>query len=259
VRLFAAAEHAGVRAIVHASSVGAYSPRVDDRLVDESWPTHGVATAAYSREKAYVERVLDALEARNPSIRVVRLRPGFIFRKEASVEQRRLFLGPFAPTRTLTRAGVPVLPDPGGITFQALHTDDAVEAYRLALTGRASGAFNVAAEPVVDMALIASLLGARVIKVSPRMARAVVAGAWGAHLVPASPGLLDLVSQLPLMSSRRAREELGWQPVHDSAEALEALLDGFRTATGGPTPPLDPASSGPARLHEIATGVGSRP
>jgi UDP-glucose 4-epimerase len=258
-RLFAAAEEARVRTIVHASSVGAYSPRLDDRLVDESWPTHGVATAAYSREKAYVERVLDTFEARNPSTRVVRLRPAFIFRKEASVEQRRLFLGPLAPTRMLTRFGVPLLPDPGGITFQAVHTDDAAEAYRLAVTGSASGAFNLAAEPVVDLPLIASLLGAKVVKVPVGLTRGLVAAAWGAHLVPASPGLVDLVLQLPLMSSRRARDELGWEPAHDSRAALIALVEGFRVPLGGPTPPLDPASSGPARLHEFTTGVGSRP
>lgn len=258
-RLFDAAARAGVRTIVHASSVGAYSPRVDERLVDESWPTHGVATAAYSREKAYVERLLDALEVRHPGMRVVRLRPAFIFRKEASVEQRRLFLGPFAPTRTLTRVGVPVLPDPGGITFQALHTDDVASAYRLALGTDLAGAFNLAVEPVVDLPMIASLLGARVVNVSAGVTRGLIAGAWGAHLLPASPGLFDLVRRLPLMSSRRAREELGWQPVHGSQAALIALIDGFREPTGGPTPPLDPASSGRARIRELTTGVGSRP
>ena len=44
------------------SSVGAYSPADGDRPVDESWPTHALPTAAYGREKSYLERVLDRFE-----------------------------------------------------------------------------------------------------------------------------------------------------------------------------------------------------
>src|SRR5690242_3725478 len=43
-RVFDAAAEAGVLALVHASSVGAYSPGPKDRAVDENWPTDGVAT-----------------------------------------------------------------------------------------------------------------------------------------------------------------------------------------------------------------------
>ena len=258
-RVLGAVSGSRARILVHASSVGAYSPRQDHRLVDESWPTHSVPTAAYSREKAYVERLLDVFEATHPSVRVVRLRPAFTFRREASVQQRRLFLGPFAPTRTLSRMRLPVLPDPGGLSFQAVHTDDVVEAYRLALLREAAGAFNVASDPVLDMSVVADVLGARAVRVSRRLTRAALLGAWGAHLLPASPGLLDLICQLPLMDTRRIRYELGWRPAHSSRKALEALVEGFRSAEGAPTPPLGPASSGRFRSHELATGVGSRP
>jgi UDP-glucose 4-epimerase len=53
VRVLDAVERAGVPSLVYASSVGAYSPgHPDGTPVDESWPTHGIATSAYSREKA---------------------------------------------------------------------------------------------------------------------------------------------------------------------------------------------------------------
>lgn len=48
MRVFDAAAAAGVRAIVHASSVAAYSPGDGDRRVDETWPTHALPTAAYT-------------------------------------------------------------------------------------------------------------------------------------------------------------------------------------------------------------------
>src|SRR3954452_2601538 len=65
-RVFDAVAAAGVPALVYASSVGAYSPGPKDRAVDETWPTGGIATSFYSRHKAQVERLLDALEADHP-------------------------------------------------------------------------------------------------------------------------------------------------------------------------------------------------
>ena len=74
-KVFEAAAHAGVGALVHASSIGVYSPGPKDRAVDESWPREGVATSFYSRHKAAAEHILDRVEAANPALRVVRLRP----------------------------------------------------------------------------------------------------------------------------------------------------------------------------------------
>ena len=78
-------------ALVYASSVGAYSPGPKDRRVDESWPTAGIESSFYSRHKAEVERLLDRFERETPSVRVVRLRPALIFKREAASGIRRLF------------------------------------------------------------------------------------------------------------------------------------------------------------------------
>lgn len=256
-RLLQAATDAHVPTFVQASSVGAYSPG-PGHPVDERWPTHGIPTAAYSREKAYVERLLDAFESRHLATRVVRLRPAFIFRRESAVQQRRLFAGPFAPTGLLARLGPPVLPDPG-LTLQVVHTDDVVEAYRLALTRGVSGAFNIATDPTLDVGAIGQQLGRPVVRVPQRLTRAAVAAAWRARLVPAAPGLVDLALQIPVMKTERARDVLGWEPTHDAHATFQALWDGFRSAGGGPTPPLSPTTSGRARSHELRTGLGARP
>lgn len=97
-RVFRAAADAGVGAIVHASSVGAYSPGPKERRVDERWPTSGIDSSFYSRDKAEVERLLDRFEQEHPQVRVVRMRPGRIFQREAAMEIRRLFAGPLPPT-----------------------------------------------------------------------------------------------------------------------------------------------------------------
>src|SRR2546421_667397 len=96
-RVFHAAGAAGVGTLVYASSVGAYSPGPKDHRVDESWPTDGVETSFYSRHKAEVERMLDRFEHEFPGVRVVRLRPGLAFKREAAAESRRYFAAPLLP------------------------------------------------------------------------------------------------------------------------------------------------------------------
>jgi UDP-glucose 4-epimerase len=66
--------------MVYGSSVGAYSPGPKDRRVDESRPAEGTPTSFYARHKAEVERLLDRFQLERPEIRVVRLRPGLIFK-----------------------------------------------------------------------------------------------------------------------------------------------------------------------------------
>jgi UDP-glucose 4-epimerase len=259
IRVFRAAVEAGVPALVYASSVGAYSPGPKDRQVDESWPTDGWPTAGYTREKAYLERVLDGLEAEHPQLRVVRMRPGFVFKREAATEQRRLFAGPLLPNPLVRSRLVPVVPDLPGLRFQALHSLDAANAFRLAVVRDVRGAFNIAADPVLDAHELARLLDARVVRVPAPAVRAALAAAWQLRLVPASPHLFDAVLRVPIMSSARARAELDWQPRHSSLAAIGEFLAGLREGAGMDTPPLAPATGGPLRAHEVATGVGTRP
>lgn len=259
IRVLDAVRESGVGALVHASSVGAYSPGPEDgAAVDESWPTHSLQTAAYGREKAYVERLLDIFERDHPDVRVVRLRPAFTFKRESATSQRRLFLGPFIPRGLLRRGRVPVLPLPDGLRFQALHSNDVADAYLRAVTSDARGAFNVAADDVVDGPALADILDARLLAAPRPLTRAAVAGAWHAHLTPADPTLLDLALSLPLMDTGRARSELGWVPRRSAREAIAELLEGIVDGAGAPTSPLAPDGAG-RRLVEMAGGVGERP
>ncbi|MDT0346364.1 NAD-dependent epimerase/dehydratase family protein [Streptomyces litchfieldiae] len=253
-----AAAAARVPALVCASSVAAYAPGPKDRPVTESWPTHGWPNAAYSREKAYVERLLDTFAYEQPGIRVVRMRPGFLFAREAAAEQRRLFLGPLLYGPLVRPELSPVVPDVPGLRFQVLRTSDAAEAYRLAVARPVRGAFNLAADPVVDPALLARLFAARRVRLPRPLLRTAMAAAWRTRLAPAPPQLFDTLVRLPIMDCSRAREELGWTPQYSAEDALLDLVEGLRHGIGMTTPPLEPRLRH-GRLGEFATGVGGRP
>jgi nucleoside-diphosphate-sugar epimerase len=257
-RVFHAAVSAGVGAIIYSSSVGAYSPGPKNRPVAESWPTDGVPTCTYSREKAYVERILDTVETRHPETRIVRLRPGFVLKGAAASGIRRLFAGPFLPTPLLRPTFIPFVPRLPELRFQAVHSHDVGHAFRLATVNRdACGAFNVAADPVLGSAELAELFGARTVPIPARVLRRLAALAWHTRLVPTEPGMVDLLLTLPLMDTSRARHELGWQPTHSAAEALLELLAGMRQNAGADTPPLESSAGSSGRVTELRTGVGA--
>jgi nucleoside-diphosphate-sugar epimerase len=255
-RVFEAVAEAGVPAVVYASSVGAYSPGPKDRAVDETWPTGGIATSFYSRHKAEVERILDGFEREHPDVRVARLRPGLIFKREAATGIRRLFAGPLLPGTLVRERLIPVVPRHPRFRFQAVHSLDVADAYRLAALGNARGAFNVAAEPVLDGPELGRLLHARTVPVTQGLLRAAADVTWRLRLQPTPSGWVDLAFGVPILDSTRARTELGWTPRRTAGEALQELLAGMRAGAGSPTPPLDPGTSGPARVREVLSGVG---
>ncbi|HEX8646423.1 MAG TPA: NAD-dependent epimerase/dehydratase family protein [Thermoleophilaceae bacterium] len=258
-RVFRAAGEADAGALVYASSIGAYSPGPKDRGVDESWPTDGIETSFYSRHKAATERQLDQLEKDHPSLRVVRLRKALIFKREAAAEIRRYFIGPLLPGSLMRTELIPVVPDVEGLVVQAVHSYDVGEAYRLAIVnGDARGAYNIAADPVIDPDALAEWFDARKVVVPPAAVRAAADASWKAHAQPTPPGWVDLALGVPIMDTTRARTELGWEPKHSSREALMDLLNGLRDGSGADTPPLAPETSGPGRVREFVSGVGSR-
>ena len=255
-RVLAAVRAADVPTLVVNSSVGAYSPRLDDQPVDESWPTHGVADSSYARQKAYVERMLDAFEA-TADTRVVRFRPALVFQFASASEQRRLFAGALVPNRLLEPGRLPVLPHLPDVSFQAVHADDVAQAIRLAVEREVDGAFNLAADGVLSTRDVADLLHARPVSIPFPVARLGAAVAWHLRLTPVSPGWLELALRSPLLDSSRAREELGWAPSRSGHDALAIVVAGIARGTGGPTPTLQPDRQGRDVTAELATRQGA--
>jgi UDP-glucose 4-epimerase len=231
--VLAAARSAGVPQVVVASSVGAYRAAPKAYRTDEQWPTDGIRSSVYSSHKAIVERILDRFEADNPAVVVTRLRPGLVFQRDAGREIPLLFIGGLAPATALLRfVRPPVLPLPRSVVVQAVHADDLADAYWRAVERRARGAFNIAAEPVLDADAIAATLGARRVGFPLRLLRLLVWGSWHARLQRTDVGWLDIATGCPVMRTDRAREVLGWRPAHESTEALGELIDAMADRAG---------------------------
>lgn len=242
-RVFQAASDAGVAHLVHASSMGAYSPGPKDRPVDESWPTDGVPSSAYSRQKAAVERALDELERAPGAPVVTRMRPGLIFQRDAGSEVARYFLGPLVPTRLLGVRRAPVLPLPDEFVFQGVHAADVADAYWRAIDRRAAGAFNLAAPPVMTPDRVAEVLHARRVPMPTSLVRRAVALSWRLRLQPTDPGWVDLAASAPVMDTSRARHQLGWVAHHDARAALAEMLTGIGQGAGTASPVMAPRSA----------------
>jgi nucleoside-diphosphate-sugar epimerase len=186
------------------------------------------------------------------------MRPALIFKAAAATEIRRLFAGPLLPGALMRPGLIPVVPEVSRLRFQAVHSLDVGQAYRLALVKDVRGAFNLAADPALGPPEMAEILRARRLRVPASVLRAAAAATYLARLQPSEPGWLDMALGVPLMDSGRARGELGWQPRRGAGDTLRELLDGMRRGSDYPTPPLARSTSGPLRIRELMTGVGAR-
>ncbi|MCU1372201.1 MAG: NAD-dependent epimerase/dehydratase family protein [Ilumatobacteraceae bacterium] len=228
-RVFSAAADAGA-AIIHSSSVGAYAAGPKDRLVTEDWAIGGRPDHPYSAHKAEVEAELDRIEARQPELRVVRIRPALVMQAPAGQELRRYFLPRHLPFGLLRASLVQHLP----VRFQTVHADDVADAFARAALSDVRGAFNVATDDII---------GGHQLSPLATVARPIVSALWRLHAQPVDPGWVTLIFECPLLASDRARGELGWTPTHSGAEALAAGLRGIQQPPEPPTPALegDPA------------------
>jgi nucleoside-diphosphate-sugar epimerase len=250
-RVVRAAGTAGVDHVVHMSSIGAYAPGAVGQRVAEDWPTTGIPSSQYSRDKSEAERVVREVAARHPDMTLSVVRPTLVLQPDAGSEIGRYFLGPllFGAARLLPGAVARLLPLPlPRLAVSFVHADDVADAVVRMLDRRASGPFNLAAEPLLDADALARALGTRRVPVPALALRTAVQAAFTAHLVPTEPGWLDIATRVPALNTTRARKLLDWAPVHRGDEVLRDFVAALGRGDGAPGPLLRPAGSpSPAR------------
>jgi UDP-glucose 4-epimerase len=242
-RVVRAAAAAGVQHVVHMSSLGAYAPGAVGQKVSEDWPTTGIPSAQYSRDKSEAERVVREVASRHGLVLTV-VRPTLVLQPEAGSEIGRYFLGPwlFGAARLLPGAVARLFPLPlPPVAVSFVHADDVADALERMLDRRAPGPFNLAAEPLMDADAIARALGTVRVPVPALAVRAALQVAFAAHLVPTEPGWVDIGTRAPALNSDRARRLLDWAPFHRGDEVLAQFLAALGRGDGAPGPLLRPA------------------
>jgi nucleoside-diphosphate-sugar epimerase len=216
-----AAVRAGVEQIVYASSIAAYGfhPSNSDGEITEDAPCRGNDDFYYARTKGECERWLDEFAPANPKVAIARLRPS-------------VFLGPRGG-RSLEMLRRRYFPYLGGYgkPLHVTHEDDVAEAFYLALTKRAHGAFNVAASEPLAMSEWAKHTG----KVGVRLPGALVHVAdyaYKAKLSDFDPVWIRAGREHPiLVSTKKIRRKLRWRPRFETTGAVLRELAGAPTST----------------------------
>jgi nucleoside-diphosphate-sugar epimerase len=243
-RVARAATTAGVGHVVHLSSVGAYAEGAIGQEVGEDWPTTGIATSQYSRDKSDAEVAVRHALGHDVVLAVVR--PTLVLQPDAGSEIGRYFLGPllFGAARRLPARVARLLPLPlPDLTVGFVHADDVADALVRILDRRASGPFNLTAEPLLDSDGLARVLGTRRVGVPAVVLRAAVSAAFAARLIPTEPGWLDLAVRSPALDATRARTLLDWTPAHRGDDVLTEFVAALGRGEGGEGPLLYPARS----------------
>jgi len=236
--VFAAATEAGVGRLVYTSSVAAYGfhPDAPNPLTEED-PAQGSSGFYYSAQKAELEGAL-ADATTGTGVEAYVFRPSVVAGPRATMVVRQAVkaarLGDPLPglRRALGRIPhlPPMLPD-GGVPFQLVHHDDVAAALAAAVEGRGEpGAYNLAAEGEVGIGDVASSLGWRSVRVP---APAFRFGAGFARRLSFASADLEWAIGLAhpvLMSTAKARQELGWEPRRDAATILAETADSARAA-----------------------------
>jgi UDP-glucose 4-epimerase len=213
--------------LVYTSSVAAYGYHSDNPVpLTEDVPTRGSPEHYYSEQKAACEAALVEI-TKDSSLEVFILRPCIVAGPQATALADAMPWNQLpAPVRGLTKAVPvlkPVVPDPG-FPLQLVHHDDVAAAIALAATAPAPpGAYNIAGDGLITVSDVAKALGGRPVRVPAVAASAASAAISRLPLVPSELEWLHVGRTSVVMDTAKAKNELGWEPTHSSAETLAAL------------------------------------
>jgi UDP-glucose 4-epimerase len=234
--VFDACAAAGVERLIYASSVAAYGFHADNpQPLTEDVPARGTAAHYYSAQKAEVEELLsDTLHGSATAAYV--FRPCIVAGPDApllidSLPYTQISSRLPGPVLSLLD-GVPilrpVLPDPG-VPFQLVHHDDVATAMRSGVLGRgAPGVYNLAGAGELSVKILAEELGWYSIPV-PELAVDAVAETIGRlGFLPTQAQWIAAFREPVIMSTAKARRELGWRPKHDALHTLRETITATR-------------------------------
>jgi nucleoside-diphosphate-sugar epimerase len=211
--VFRCAATAGSGAIVYMSSIAAYGCVPGHPVpITEDTPRIYQPSFHYSACKFEVEAFLDGFEREHPDIAICRIRPNILLGRSVPHALGRLLRkGQVPPTG---RAPLPIVAD-----------EDVADLVLLAIEKRARGAFNAGVEELLTGDELAEKLGMTVAWIPKPLVRG-----WGMldralklvrlHLPYDTAWITSTQDITIVVSSLRAKNELGWRPAYPTASAV---------------------------------------
>lgn len=217
--VFNCAIKAGVKKIIHASSIAAYGAFPENPIpITEEHPIRLMKKHFYYNEtKYYVEKYLDELSKKYPDVIITRIRPS-------------IFLGPninnFFRTYFLGKRIYTFSPD---VLVQFTWINDVTEAFYLALKKEVSGAFNIGADNPISSEEIAEKLGIKCVKFPYYFGLFLINTLYKLHILRnLTPGWIRATRYPIVVDSSKAKRVLGWTPKYDTYGSVKALYDALK-------------------------------
>ena len=215
----------GVSRLVYTSSVAAYGFHADNpQPLTEDVPVRGTDAHYYSAQKAELEDTLrEALAGADTETYV--FRPCIVAGGDALA-----LVEAFPKLLRKIPLAKPVLPDPG-TPFQLVHTEDVASALAAAVRGDGPpGVYNLAGDDTITAGDLARAFGWLTVPM-PKLGVDIAAEAVArVPFMPAQASWLEAMRVPVVMSSERAREQLGWEPLYDTRAVLEDTVSSARDA-----------------------------
>jgi UDP-glucose 4-epimerase len=234
--VFEATVEAGAKRLIYTSSVAAYGFHDDNpEVLTEDISPRGTEEHYYSAQKAEVEKMLHNITG-HTSTDVYVFRPCIVAGPTALaliqnipyVQLGEMLPGPVRKAMGAMPLLRPVIPDPG-VPFQLVHEDDVASALLAAVEGRgAPGPYNLASEGDITTSDLARALGWYALPIPDIAVDATVQIVSRLPLLPTKASWLNALRVPVLMDCAKARDELGWEPLHDALDTLAATVQGAR-------------------------------
>ncbi|RMD91412.1 MAG: NAD-dependent epimerase/dehydratase family protein, partial [Calditrichaeota bacterium] len=207
--VFQAAVRAGIGQILYTSSIAAYGVVPGHPVpIVESTPRKYQPDMPYAAAKYKIEAFLDDFEASHPEVCITRFRPAILIGRQMD----------HAFGQTLKRRKIL---HRGSMRIPIVWDEDVADAILLALRRKQPGAFNLAADSPLDAAGLAKEGGLQLIRLPKGLVVALAyLGVFFSRLglgQAMDPAWTKQAKGELIVSSDRARSELGWQPACSTA------------------------------------------
>lgn len=217
--VFNCAIKAGIKKIIHASSVAAYGAFPENPIpITEEHPIRLMKKHFYYNEtKYYVEKYLDELSKKYPDVIITRIRPSIFLGPNINNFFRTYFLGNKIYTFS---------PD---VLVQLAWIDDVAEVFYLVLKKDVSGAFNIGADNPISSREIAEKLGINCVKLPYHFGLLLINALYKLRILKSlTPGWIRATRYPIIVDSSKAKQVLGWTPKYDTYGSVKALYDALK-------------------------------